>query len=71
MLKNKTVVIGVSGGIAVYKACDIVSRLKKLNANVHVIMTNNATTEAVKVNESNLSSTPPCPGKTLPKSLIE
>ena len=43
MLKNKTVVIGVSGGIAVYKACDRVSRLKKLNANVHVIMTNNAT----------------------------
>ena len=43
MLKNKTVVIGVSGGIAVYKACDIVSRLKKLNANVHVIMTKGAT----------------------------
>ena len=43
MLKNKTVVIGVSGGIAVYKVCDVVSRLKKLNANVHVIMTNNAT----------------------------
>lgn len=43
MLKGKTVVIGVSGGIAVYKACDIVSRLKKLNANVHVIMTKSAT----------------------------
>lgn len=43
MLKNKTVVIGVSGGIAVYKACDIVSRLKKLNATVHVIMTKSAT----------------------------
>ena len=43
MLSNKTVVIGVSGGIAVYKACDIVSRLKKLNANVHVIMTKGAT----------------------------
>lgn len=43
MLKNKTVVIGVSGGIAAYKACDIVSRLKKLNANVHVIMTKGAT----------------------------
>ena len=42
MLKGKTVVIGVSGGIAVYKACDIVSRLKKLNANVHVIMTKSA-----------------------------
>ena len=43
MLKNKTVVIGVSGGIAAYKACDVVSRLKKLNANVHVIMTKSAT----------------------------
>lgn len=43
MLKNKTVVIGVSGGIAAYKACDIVSKLKKLNANVHVIMTKGAT----------------------------
>ena len=42
MLKNKTVVLGVSGGIAVYKACDVVSRLKKLNANVHVIMTKSA-----------------------------
>ena len=42
MLKDKTVVIGVSGGIAVYKACDVVSRLKKLNANVHVIMTKSA-----------------------------
>ena len=43
MLTNKTVVIGVSGGIAVYKICDVVSRLKKLGANVHVIMTNSAT----------------------------
>lgn len=43
MLKNKTVVIGVSGGIAVYKALDIVSRLKKLGANIHVIMTKSAT----------------------------
>lgn len=43
MLRNKTVVLGVSGGIAVYKACDVVSRLKKLNANVHVIMTKGAT----------------------------
>lgn len=43
MLKDKTVVIGVSGGIAVYKVCDVVSRLKKLNANVHIIMTKSAT----------------------------
>ena len=42
MLKGKTVVIGVSVGIAVYKVCDVVSRLKKLNADVHVIMTKSA-----------------------------
>ena len=43
MLKNKTVVVGVCGGIAAYKTCDLVSRLKKSGADVHVIMTNNAT----------------------------
>lgn len=43
MLKNKTVVIGVCGGIAVYKACDLVSKLKKVGVNVHVIMTKSAT----------------------------
>ncbi|SHJ95022.1 bifunctional phosphopantothenoylcysteine decarboxylase/phosphopantothenate--cysteine ligase CoaBC [Paramaledivibacter caminithermalis] len=43
MLSNKNIVIGVSGGIAVYKALDVVSRLKKLNANIDVIMTKAAT----------------------------
>ncbi len=42
MLYGKNVVLGVSGGIAVYKACEIVSRLKKLGASVDVIMTKNA-----------------------------
>ncbi|OPJ56903.1 bifunctional phosphopantothenoylcysteine decarboxylase/phosphopantothenate--cysteine ligase CoaBC [Alkalithermobacter paradoxus] len=42
MLKGKNIVIGITGGIAVYKSCDIVSRLKKLNANVNVIMTKSA-----------------------------
>ncbi|WFD09105.1 bifunctional phosphopantothenoylcysteine decarboxylase/phosphopantothenate--cysteine ligase CoaBC [Tepidibacter hydrothermalis] len=42
MLNSKNIVVGVSGGIAAYKACDIVSRLKKLNANVKVIMTKSA-----------------------------
>lgn len=42
MLKDKTIVLGVCGGIAAYKAVDVVSRLKKLNANVIVIMTDNA-----------------------------
>jgi len=43
MLNGKTVVLGVSGGIAVYIACDLVSKLKKLGLNVHVIMTKAAT----------------------------
>ena len=42
MLKGKTIALGVTGGIAVYKAADLVSRLKKLNANVEVIMTKGA-----------------------------
>ena len=43
MIEGKTVVIGISGGIAVYKICDVVSRLKKLGVNVHVIMTKSST----------------------------
>ena len=40
--KKPVVVLGVSGGIAAYKACEIVSRLKKAGAEIHVIMTENA-----------------------------
>lgn len=43
MLKGKTVVLGVCGGIAAYKAVDVVSRLIKLDAEVHVVMTESAT----------------------------
>ncbi len=39
MLHNKTIIIGVTGGIAAYKACDVVSKLRKRGAAVHVIMT--------------------------------
>jgi len=42
LLKGKTVVVGVCGGIAAYKSVEIVSRLNKLGADVHVIMTANA-----------------------------
>lgn len=42
MLKGKTVVIGVSGGIAAYKIPNLVSMLKKQHADVEVIMTENA-----------------------------
>ncbi len=39
MLENKHIVVGVTGGIAAYKACDLVSRLKKRGADVRVVMT--------------------------------
>lgn len=42
MLNQKTVVIGISGGIAVYKVLDVISKLKKIGANIHVIMTKSA-----------------------------
>lgn len=42
MLKGKTIVVGVSGGIAAYKAVDVVSKLKVSGADVRVIMTDNA-----------------------------
>lgn len=41
-LKGKSVVVGVCGGIAAYKVVEVVSRLKKLGADVDVIMTANA-----------------------------
>lgn len=43
MLTGKNIVLGVTGGIAAYKAADVVSRLKKQGANVYVIMTENST----------------------------
>ncbi len=43
MLKNKNIILGVSGGIACFKAVSLASSLVKNNASVHVIMTKNAT----------------------------
>ncbi len=42
MLTGKTIILGVTGSIAAYKAAEIIRRLKGLNANVRVIMTKNA-----------------------------
>ena len=42
-LTGKEIVLGVTGGIAAYKSAEIVSRLRHSGANVHVIMTRNAT----------------------------
>jgi len=43
MLSGKCVVLGVSGGIAAYKAAEVASRLSKLGARVRVVMTEHAT----------------------------
>lgn len=43
MLHGKTVVLGVTGSIAAYKIASLASKLVKLHADVHVLMTQNAT----------------------------
>lgn len=43
MLHGKTVVLGVTGSIATYKIASLASKLVKLHADVHVLMTQNAT----------------------------
>ncbi len=41
-LENKTILLGISGGIAAYKACDLASMLRRSGADVHAILTKNA-----------------------------
>ncbi len=43
MLTNKTIVLGITGGIAAYKAADLASKLTQAGAKVEVIMTESAT----------------------------
>ncbi|MBN3039037.1 MAG: phosphopantothenoylcysteine decarboxylase [Candidatus Omnitrophica bacterium] len=42
MSKSKEIILGVTGSIAAYKACEIITRLKKHNINVTVVMTKDA-----------------------------
>lgn len=41
-LKNKRIIVGVTGGIAAYKSCDLVSKLVKTGADIRVVMTESA-----------------------------
>jgi phosphopantothenoylcysteine decarboxylase/phosphopantothenate--cysteine ligase len=41
-LEQKTVILGISGGIAAYKACDLASGLRRAGADVHAVMTPHA-----------------------------
>jgi len=57
-LTGKSVVLGVTGGIAAYKACEVVSRLRKMGADVYVIMTKNATEFVTPLTFETLSNHP-------------
>ena len=58
LLEGKNIVLGVTGGIAVYKACQVVRGFKKLGANVDVIMTENATRFVTALTFETLSARP-------------
>ena len=58
LLTGRTVVLGVTGGIAAYKSVEIVSRLRKLGATVHVIMTKNATEFVTPLTFETMSANP-------------
>ncbi len=57
-LSGKNIVIGVSGGIAVYKVCQVVRSFKQLGANVDVIMTKNAAQFVTPLTFETLSNRP-------------
>lgn len=54
-LSGKTVLIGITGGIAAYKACELVRMFKRNGANVKVIMTPNALNFVTELTLQNLS----------------
>jgi phosphopantothenoylcysteine decarboxylase / phosphopantothenate---cysteine ligase len=58
MLNNKTIIVGVTGGIAAYKSCALVSRLKELGADVWVVMTAEATKLVAPLTFRTLSGNP-------------
>ena len=41
-LENKTIILGISGGIAAYKSCDLASMLRRAGADVHAVLTPHA-----------------------------
>ena len=58
MLSGKTVLIGISGGIAAYKICELIRMYKRANAEVLVVCTPNAFNFVTKLTLENLSKNP-------------
>jgi phosphopantothenoylcysteine decarboxylase/phosphopantothenate--cysteine ligase len=57
-MKNKTVVLGVTGGIAAYKAADLASKMVQAGATVKVIMTDSAAHFITPLTFRNLTGQP-------------
>lgn len=55
MLSGKNILIGITGGIAAYKICELIRMFKRHNANVRVICTRNALNFVTKLTLQNLS----------------
>ena len=58
MLSGKTVLLGVTGGIAAYKVCELIRMYKRANAEVLVVCTPNALNFVTKLTLQNLSKNP-------------
>jgi phosphopantothenoylcysteine decarboxylase/phosphopantothenate--cysteine ligase len=58
MLKGKTIVLGVTGGIAAYKACELTRRLVESGAEVHAILTKGAQQFVTPLTFQTLSGNP-------------
>ena len=56
MLSNKNILIGITGGIAAYKICELIRMYKKANANVRVVLTPNALNFITKLTLQTLSN---------------
>ena len=68
MLKNKHILIGITGGIAAYKICTLIRDFKKSSAEVKVICTPNALNFVTKLTLQNLSQNEVYEGEFTPKN---
>lgn len=71
MLKDKHIVLGVTGGIAAYKACDLTSRLVKRGAQVRVVLTEHATRFVPPMTFAAISGNPACVDTFAPRMELE
>ena len=55
MLSGKNILIGITGGIAAYKICELIRMFKRQNANVQVVCTPNALNFVTRLTLQNLS----------------